>query len=135
LRFLTGTNIWLEILLKQERSGEAKSFLDRAEKGSVCISDFSLYSIGISFFDANQHELFLRFVEDLLVRGAVEIIRNEKADFAQMADASKTFRLDFDDAYQYAAAEKYNLTMVSFDSDFDRTRRGRKTPGQALKLK
>jgi hypothetical protein len=38
--------------------------------------------------------------------------------------------LDFDDAYQYSAAEKYNLTIVSFDSDFDRTPRGRKTPAE-----
>ncbi|MCF6148000.1 MAG: PIN domain-containing protein [Candidatus Kuenenia sp.] len=33
-----------------------------------------------------------------------------------------------DDAYQYAVAEKYGLTLVSFDTDFDRTARGRKTP-------
>jgi len=40
------------------------------------------------------------------------------------------FKLDFDDAYQYIAAEKYDLTIVSFDSDFDRTTRGRKTPSE-----
>lgn len=38
--------------------------------------------------------------------------------------------LDFDDAYQYVAAEKYTLTLVSFDADFDRTERGKKTPGE-----
>jgi predicted nucleic acid-binding protein len=38
------------------------------------------------------------------------------------------FNIDFDNAYQYRAAEKYDLTIVSFDSDFDRTTRGRKTP-------
>jgi hypothetical protein len=36
--------------------------------------------------------------------------------------------LDFDDAYQYTAAEKHNLILLSFDTDFDRTSRGRKTP-------
>ncbi len=29
---------------------------------------------------------------------------------------------------QYALAEQYNLTIVSFDSDFDRAPRGRKEP-------
>jgi len=29
--------------------------------------------------------------------------------------------LDFDDAYQYALAEKHDLIIVSFDSDFDKT--------------
>ena len=42
------------------------------------------------------------------------------------------FNLDFDDAYQYAVAERYGLTIISFDSDFDRTERGRKTPEELL---
>jgi hypothetical protein len=46
--------------------------------------------------------------------------------------ARKRFRLDFDDAYQYVAAEKHDLTLVSFDADFDRTDRGRKTPVDVL---
>jgi predicted nucleic acid-binding protein len=43
------------------------------------------------------------------------------------------FRLDFDDAYQYVAAEKYGLTLVSFDADFDQTKLGRKTPDDVLR--
>jgi hypothetical protein len=38
------------------------------------------------------------------------------------------FLVDTNIAYQYTAAEKYNLTLLSFDTDFDRTARGRKTP-------
>jgi predicted nucleic acid-binding protein len=45
---------------------------------------------------------------------------------------AERFNLDFDDAYQYTAAEKYDLTLVSFDSDFDHTERGRKTPAEVL---
>jgi len=40
--------------------------------------------------------------------------------------------LDFDDAYQYAAAEKYILTLVSYDRDFDGTELGRTTPAKVL---
>jgi len=43
------------------------------------------------------------------------------------------FKLDFDDAYQYLAAELNDLTIVSFDKDFDKTELGRKTPSQILK--
>jgi predicted nucleic acid-binding protein len=32
----------------------------------------------------------------------------------------------------YVAAEKYNLDIVSLDSDFDRTERGRKAPAEVL---
>jgi hypothetical protein len=40
------------------------------------------------------------------------------------------YQLDFDDAYHYAAAEKYELAIVSFDRDFERTRLGRKVPSE-----
>jgi len=46
--------------------------------------------------------------------------------------AARRFDLDFDDAYQYAAAKKYDLIIVSFDSDFDQTERGRQTPAEVL---
>jgi predicted nucleic acid-binding protein len=45
-----------------------------------------------------------------------------------LADHAASFSLDFDDAYQYALADKYDLTIVSFDRDFDRTTRGRSEP-------
>ncbi|GAI81133.1 unnamed protein product [marine sediment metagenome] len=43
---------------------------------------------------------------------------------------AKRYSLDFDDAYQYVVAEKNGLTIISFDADFDRTEKGRKTPGE-----
>lgn len=33
---------------------------------------------------------------------------------------------------EYVAAKKYSLIIVSLDSDFDRTERGRKTPAGVL---
>jgi predicted nucleic acid-binding protein len=42
------------------------------------------------------------------------------------------FDLDFDDAYQYVAAEKSGPVVAGFDGDFDRTERGRKTPAEIL---
>lgn len=44
----------------------------------------------------------------------------------------KSFTLDFDDAYQYLVSEKHDLEIISFDSDFDRTPKKRKTPAQVL---
>ncbi len=133
MKFLVNTNIWLEILLKQSRSFEAKNFLHRAEPGTVFLTDFSLYSIGISLFDSKQYETYHKFAEDIMVRGNAGLIRNEMMDLEQMALACKEFGLDFDDAYQYVAADKYDLDIVSFDHDFDRTKRGRKTPAQLIK--
>jgi len=50
-------------------------------------------------------------------------------DIVQIA---RRFGLDFDDAHQYAIAARHGLTIVSFDSDFDRTELGRKTPEDLL---
>lgn len=44
----------------------------------------------------------------------------------------QTHQLDFDDAYQYVIAKRDNLTLVSFDADFDRTDLQRRTPAQTL---
>ena len=43
------------------------------------------------------------------------------------------FRLDFDDAYQYVAAEWAEAVIVSYDDDFDRTVRRRQTPVDVLR--
>lgn len=42
--------------------------------------------------------------------------------------------LDLDDAYQYGAALRYQLTLVSMDAHFDRTPLGRKTPAEVVAL-
>jgi predicted nucleic acid-binding protein len=42
--------------------------------------------------------------------------------------------LDFD-AYQYVAAEKHDLVIVSFDADLDHTERGRKTPADVAQAR
>ena len=47
-----------------------------------------------------------------------------------VVDTIDRFKLDFDDAYQYAAAKLNELQIVSFDRDFDRTDRGRKHPSE-----
>ena len=54
---------------------------------------------------------------------------------AKVAQVAQTFGLDFDDAYQYIVAEKFDLSLLSFDQDFDRTSRGRKTLEEVMEGK
>ena len=53
-------------------------------------------------------------------------------EIGSLLSAMERFSLDFDDAYQYVVAERNDLTLVSFDSDFARTSRGRRTPAEIL---
>ncbi len=96
------------------------------------LSDFSLHSIGVALLRRQMHDDFIKFVDDLLIGGGVRLVRLSATDMQSVADRAQRFNLDFDDAYQYVVAEKYDLTIMSFDSDFDRTGRERKAPMEAL---
>ena len=128
--YLLDTNIWLERFLDQANSEDVSHFLDRIPLERLFITDFAFHSIGIVMVKLDRKDALLRFVQDAFLDGDVGLIRLEPEDIRHMLRIIEQFSLDFDDAYQYSAAEKYNLTIVSFDSDFDRTSRGRKTPAE-----
>jgi predicted nucleic acid-binding protein len=71
-------------------------------------------------------------VQDVLIDGGVGLASLAPAALQQIFPIMAQHRLDFDDGYQYVVAEQENVIIVSFDSDFDRTPRGRQTPGQIL---
>ena len=91
--------------------------------------------MGIVLFRRKLFDVFIRFVEDLIITGGVRLLRLSADDAPRLVEVVRRFGLDFDDAYQYVVAERYGLTIVSFDADFDRTERGRKVPGDLLKGK
>ena len=96
------------------------------------MTDFSVYSIGIALFRVKNFTTFTRFVEDMIVDG-ISILSLTPEDLKTLNQLTQKFNLDFDDVYQYAVAEKYDLQIVSFDKDFDLTERGRKEPIEVLK--
>jgi predicted nucleic acid-binding protein len=130
--YLVDTNVWLERLLDQERSEEVGHFLDHIPSERLFITDFSFHSIGIVMSRLDRREALLRFIQDTFIDGAVVLIHLEPEDTQHLVSVMEQFNLDFDDAYQYTAAEKNNLTIVSFDADFGHTERGRKTPLEVL---
>ena len=130
--YLLDTNIFLELLLDQERADDVEKLLRSVPRERFHISEFSLYSVGIVLFRRKLFDVFVRFVEDLIITGGIRLLRLSAGDAKGLAEAAQRFGLDFDDAYQYVVAERYGLTIVSFDSDFDRTERGRKVPKDLL---
>ena len=126
--YLIDTNIWLEILLEQEKSREAKEFLSKLHPSEIIISEFSLYSLGVILTRLGKNKLFEEFVTDSLIESGIRSISLEAKDFYDLIRNMDDFNLDFDDAYQLTVAEEFNFTIISFDSDFDKTKVGRKTP-------
>jgi predicted nucleic acid-binding protein len=131
MKYLVDTNVWLEVLLEQERSDECKEFFQNVETNLIAISEFSLYSIGIILCWLNKDSLFENFLDDIM-SSFISKISLEIDDIKYLLQIRKKYNFDFDDAYQYVVAEKYSLTIISFDSDFDKTELGRKTPKEVL---
>lgn len=132
VKLLADTNIFLEIILDQEHASDARSLLGHSDKHELFISDYSFHSIGLLLFCRKQHDVFQKFISDLLSNGVLNIVSLLPEDMDDCIHAAKKFGLDFDDAYQYAVAKKHDFTLVSFDKDFDATDRGRKSPADIL---
>jgi predicted nucleic acid-binding protein len=129
---LIDTNIVLELLLEREKAESVRAFFQRIPTSEIVISDFSLHSIGILLLKIKKPEVLRSFIEDLIISGGVHVLSLNPQELLDVVEIANRFHLDFDDAYQYAVVEKYNLQIVSFDTDFDRTERGRKTPDEVV---
>jgi predicted nucleic acid-binding protein len=130
--YLVDTNIWLERLLDQSRSEEVGQFLDHVPSNQLFITDFAFHSIGVILTRLGRAEILSQFAQDLFTDGSVVLVHLQPQETKRVIEVIGNFRLDFDDAYQYVAAERENLTIVSFDGDFDRTEHGKRTPAEVL---
>ena len=121
MRLLVDTNIFLEILLEQNRAEEAKDLLRKVAKHEFFISDFALHSVGLLLLRQRKPEVFREFLSDMISNAGIIQLGLAPLEMEEVITAAASFRLDFDDAYQYAVAERYGLAIISFDGDFDRT--------------
>ena len=130
--YLLDTNIWLERLLDQKNSEDVGKLLSQIGSDQLFITDFSLHSICIVLTRFNRSQTLIDFVQDLFINGAVSLLSLRPQEILLVPRVIDVFSLDFDDAYQYVGAEQKNLVIVSFDTDFDKTTLGRKTPAEIL---
>jgi uncharacterized protein len=128
LSYLIDTNIILELLLEQDRADEAASFLLDTPAEQLYLSDFSVHSLGVILLRRKRGDIFLTAVVGDLLSSGIRVAALGVNDLPLVVEAAQKFNLDFDDAYQYTVARQSDLQIVSFDSDFDRTDRGRTTP-------
>jgi hypothetical protein len=126
--YLLDTNIFLEYILRRSRVEEVRDFFRRANLSTLHISDFSLHTIGVIYLREHKSREFLTFVHEDIIASGIRVISLTTDNFSKITEAANRFHLDFDDAYQYAVAERYGLSIVSFDKDFDRTEKGRLEP-------
>ena len=112
---LVDTNIFLEILLNQEKKDKCKRFLDK-NSSKIYLSDFSLHSIGVILFRNNKIEVYINFINDILPN--IDLLSLNKQDYELVSLNANKYNLDFDDSYQCAIADKFEIGIVTMDKDF-----------------
>jgi uncharacterized protein len=128
MRLLIDTNVFLEVLLQQAQADAAAELLQNTSAHEFWLTDFALHSICVALWRNKAIPLLYQFLNDVVLLGNAAVVTIAPTGHIEVVDAAQLFKLDFDDAYQYVAAEKNNLILVSFDKDFDRTPSGRQTP-------
>jgi len=112
---LVDTNIFLEIFLDQDKRKDCEQFLNK-HIGHLHLSDFSLHSIGVILFKREKFQAFQHFTADVLPK--IQLVTLPQSQYWDVPLYAKTYGLDFDDAYQFAIAKAFNLTISKMDADF-----------------
>ena len=115
---LGDTNIFLEILLKQDKKEDCKYFLQSTNK-PLFISDFSLHSIGVILFRNGKQNVYTSFCKDLFQNVNIKSLPIDQ--YKELDKIRKQYQLDFDDAYQLLVAKSHDFKIATMDQDFKNT--------------
>jgi len=132
VRYLVDTNVWLERLLDREKSEIASGFFNLIPTEYLFVSDFSIHSIGVILSRLKKPDIFEKFIDDLFVNGQLEQLSLNPVDLSDVISNMKHYKLDFDDSYQFTVVQKYDLTLITFDKDFNAKGIKKYTPDEII---
>lgn len=93
--FLIDTSIWLELLLEQYRADESAALVKNSAAGPR-LSEFTLYSIGLSLTRRGQGEDFFWSSWGSFIDRSLKRVRLRGGELLRLPEAMEEFRLDFD---------------------------------------
>ena len=117
--YLLDANIFLEILLQQEKKEKCKKFLTD-HIGELHITDFSLHSLGVILFRLHKSGIFEEFIKDVLPN--IKLLTLYTDLYEELSAVHQKIGLDFDDTYQYLVAKSNKLKIVTMDKDFEKVK-------------
>ena len=129
---LIDTNIFIELMLGQEKADECEKFLNKVSKGELegVITKFTVHAVEALLNHPDLILTFLRNVQNSLGLIVYETSLEDEMAVSMLMDKVK---LDFDDALQYYVAKKLGVeAIVSYDKHFDVTDIPRKEPSAFL---
>jgi predicted nucleic acid-binding protein len=128
---LVDTNIFLEVLLAQQRKDDCAAFLHRLVKAKEVgvVTDFSIHSIMVIMGNLGRLEELRIFLLSIIAYKGLKIYNTTINDEIKAAQIAQTKKLDIDDALQYTAAKALNVqAIVSLDKHFNNLEIPRKDP-------
>jgi predicted nucleic acid-binding protein len=128
---LVDTNIFLEVLLAQQRKDDCAAFLQRLVKGKEVgiVTDFSIHSIIVIMGNLDKLEELRIFLLSLTAYKGLKIYNTTLSDEVKATQIAQIKNLDMDDALQYSAAQALNAqAIVSLDKHFNNLEIPRKNP-------
>ena len=121
--YFVDANIFLELLLEQQRADHCERFLTRIKNGKdeAVITEFLVDAIVLVLERHGKSSVELAtFISSLSAYTGLKIYFLSLADRLFATRHMKEFELDFDDATTYQAIKRMSIdTLVSFDTDFD----------------
>ena len=117
-KLLVDTNIFLEILLNQEKKTLCKTFLN--DNNRLHISDFSLHSIGVILLKYKKESVYNKFINDILPKISVVTLPINK--YNEISLIFSKYNLDFDDSYQTCIAIENGFRIITLDKDFNKVK-------------
>lgn len=113
------TNIFLSILLNEEKAELCKKIFKNNRLEDLFMSDLSLHSIIIVLYRKRKFSQLNKFIND--IGQYLNILSLPTDELKELFNISEKFSLDAEDSYQYAICKKYNLTIATLDQDFQKT--------------
>jgi predicted nucleic acid-binding protein len=131
--YLVDTNIFLEVLLLQDKKEECESFLDQVRNGkkTSVITDFTIHSIIVIMYNFSKLKELKIFLSSLTAYKGLHIYHTTITDEITAVETALLQKLDMDDAIQYSIALNLQAeAIISFDKHFNNLKIPRKEPHQ-----
>lgn len=120
--YLLDTNIFLEILLGQEKANACEACIQKlSEENPGYITHFSLHAIeAIIGRDAKNNKILTQFLGFIEEHPHLHVYDTQLEDETEISKWSAKTGLNFDDALQYFVAKTQKLKLVTLDRGFQK---------------
>jgi predicted nucleic acid-binding protein len=133
--YIVDTNVFLEVLLLQDKKEECEKLLEQLRKGKKLgiVTDFTIHSIIVTMYNYEKLDGLRVFLSSLTGYKGLRVYPTDLTSEIKATELATQNKLDMDDAIQYSIALDTNVeAIVSFDKHFNSLKIPRKEPHQII---